>query len=321
MEGVYDLFIIGHTYIMKIGIPKGLLYYKYHPFLITFFSELGAEIITSVDTNKEILDEGIKCCVDEACLPIKIFHGHVSSIKDKCDIIVIPRIMQLRKREYICPKFCGLPEMVLNSITDMPKSIIKPIYATSQNILYNWALVAGRMVTRDRIKINMAFNKALSVQNSHRTGIKNENFEIKVALSGHPYNVYDNYINMNIVKKLNRLGVGVITEEYIDDEVKDNEVKKLYKKPFWTFARNNYGFTVNASNENIVNGIIYISSFNCGIDSVTVELIKYGIDDFPFLILKIDEQTGEAGLNTRIEAFVDLLERRSCIENNISTHG
>lgn len=321
MEGVYDLFIIGHTYIMKIGIPKGLLYYKYHPFLITFFSELGAEIITSVDTNKEILDEGIKCCVDEACLPIKIFHGHVSSIKDKCDIIVIPRIMQLRKREYICPKFCGLPEMVLNSITDMPKSIIEPIYATSQNILYNWALVAGRTVTRDRIKINMAFNKALSVQNSHRTGIKNENFEIKVALSGHPYNVYDNYINMNIVKKLNRLGVGVITEEYIDDEVKDNEVKKLYKKPFWTFARNNYGFTVNASNENIVDGIIYISSFNCGIDSVTVELIKYGIDDFPFLILKIDEQTGEAGLNTRIEAFVDLLERRSCIENNISTHG
>jgi len=60
---------------------------------------------------------------------------------------------------------------------------------------------------------------------------------------------------MNIVKKLNRLGVGVITEEYIDDEVKDNEVKKLYKKPFWTFTRNNYGFTVNASNENIVDGI------------------------------------------------------------------
>lgn len=306
---------------MKIGIPKGLMYYKYHPFLQVFFSELGAEIITSLDTNKEILDEGVKCCVDDACLPIKIFHGHVSSIKNKCDIIVIPRIMQLRKREYICPKFCGLPEMVLNSIEDMPKAIIEPIYATSENKLYSWALHAGGMVTRDRAKIKNAFTKALNVQRNHKTGIKNGGFEINVALSGHPYNVYDNYINMNIVKKLNRLGVGIITEEFIRDEVKDIKVKKLYKKPFWTFTRNNYGFAASVSDDNTVDGIIYISSFNCGIDSVTVELIKYEIEDFPFLILKLDEQTGEAGINTRIEAFVDLLERRRFNENNISAHG
>lgn len=306
---------------MKIGIPKGLLYEKYYPFLQTFFSELGTEIITSVNTNKEILDEGVKYCVDEACLPIKIFHGHVYSIKNECDIIVIPRIMQLRKREYICPKFCGLPEMVLNNIPNMPKAITEPIYATSEDNLFKWALVAGKMITRDRSKIESAFNKALFVQKKNITGIKNENYELNVALSGHPYNIYDSYINMNIVKKLNKLGVGIITEEYIDDEIIENEVKSLYKKPFWTFARKNYGFTVNAYNDKILDGIIYISSFNCGIDSVITELIKNKIGDYPFLILKVDEHTGEAGLDTRIEAFVDMLERRSLIENNISSHG
>lgn len=306
---------------MRIGIPKGLLYYKYHPFFNTFFSELGAEIITSVDTNKVLLDEGVSCCVDEACLPIKIFHGHVSSIKDKCDIMLIPRVMQLKKREYICPKFCGLPEMVLNSIKDIPEAITEPIYATSEKNLYKWALAAGKTVTKDKFIITNAFMKALSIQKNYKTGIKNENYEINVALSGHPYNVYDSFINMNIVKKLNSLGVGVITEEYTSNEIKNNQIKKLYKKPFWTFTRNNFGFTVNAANLNEVDGIIYISSFNCGIDSVTVELIKHEIDDFPFLILKIDEQTGEAGLNTRIEAFADLLKRRILNENNISTHG
>ncbi|EPS51229.1 hypothetical protein CFSAN002368_13443 [Clostridium botulinum A1 str. CFSAN002368] len=35
--------------------------------------------------------------MDEACLPIKIFHGHVSSIKDECDIILLPRMMQIEK--------------------------------------------------------------------------------------------------------------------------------------------------------------------------------------------------------------------------------
>ena len=182
---------------MKVGIPKGLLYYKYYPFLETFFYELGAEVITSKDTNKEILDEGIKYCVDEACLPIKIFHGHVSSLKDKCDIIVIPRIMQIKKREYICPKFCGLPEMILNSIPDIPKSITAPIYATTRSNLYSWAKKAGKEITKDRAKIRKAFNTALSEQDKFTTGIKNENYKLNVALAGHPYNIYDNFINMN----------------------------------------------------------------------------------------------------------------------------
>jgi predicted nucleotide-binding protein (sugar kinase/HSP70/actin superfamily) len=306
---------------MKIGIPKGLLYYKYHPFLQTFFSELGAEIITSADTNKELLNQGVKYCVDEACLPIKIFHGHVSSLRDKCDIIVIPRIMQLREREYICPKFCGLPEMIINSIPDMPKTITEPIYAISKNKLYDWAEKAGRYITSNDSEIHKAFSKALSEQKKHKTGIKNENYKLNVALAGHPYNIHDNFINMNIVKKLNGLGVGVITEEYIDEALIDNEVKKLYKKPFWTFARNSYGFTTHAASKKIVDGIIYISSFACGIDSVIVELIKDRIGDFPFMILKLDEHTGEAGLDTRVEAFVDMLERSCQLENNISAHG
>ncbi len=294
---------------MKVGIPKGLLYYKYHPFLQAFFSELGAEIITSPDTNKEILDEGIKYSVDEACLPVKIFHGHVSSLKDKCDIIVIPRIMQVRKREYICPKFCGLPEMVVNSINDVPETITEPIYATSKKKLYNWAEEAGRKITKDSSRIRKAFNIALGEQKNYKLGIKDENYKLRVALAGHPYNIYDNFINMNIVQKLNELGVGVITEEHVDDELIDMEAKNLYKRPFWTFARNSYGFTVHGSREGIFDGIIYISSFACGIDSVVVELIKDKIGNFPFMILKVDEHTGEAGLDTRVEAFVDMLER------------
>lgn len=303
---------------MKIGIPKGLLYHRYYPFLVTFFSELGAEIITSEDTNKIILNEGIKYCVDEACLPIKIFHGHVSTIKDKCDIIVIPRIMQLKEREFICPKFCGLPEMILNDIPNMPRAIIEPIYATSKEKLYKWAKIAGKMIVNDNNKIKYAFNKALIEQNKYKTGIKNNKYKLNIALIGHPYNIYDNFINMNLVKKLNKLGIGVITEEFLDDDIIDKEVKSLYKRPFWTFGKNSYGFASYVAKSGIVDGIIYISSFSCGIDSVIIEFIKDKIDDFPLMILKIDEQTGEAGIDTRIEAFFDMLERRVKYESNIS---
>ncbi len=306
---------------MKVGIPKGLLYYKYYPFIQTFLEELGAEIIVSQDTNKKILNEGVKYAVDEACLPIKVFHGHVASIKDECDVIVIPRIMTIREREFICPKFCGLPEMIKNSIPDMPKITEVPLYMNSDKSIYDWCKKLGEMITRRGYGIERAYSKALAVQREFKSGIRDEGYAMNIALLGHPYNIYDEFINMNLVEKLHQYGVGVITEEVVSEEKIDDEVDKLFKRPFWSFARNSYGAAANLVSEGLIDGIIYVSSFACGIDSVVMELIKERIGEFPLLILKIDEQTGEAGFNTRIEAFIDMIERRKEIEGNLSAHG
>ncbi len=294
---------------MIVGIPKGLLNYKYNVFFETFFTELGAETIHSENTNKKILNQGVKYCVDDACLPIKIFHGHISSLRDKCDLALIPRIMQLEKREYICPKFCGLPEMIINSIPNMPAAIKEPIYATSRRNLYKWGKIAANKITKDNRKIKGSIDLAIENQKKFKLGIINTGYNANIALVGHPYNIYDDFINMNIVNKLNQIGFGVITEEYTDQNVIEEESKKLYKNPFWTFAKNSYGFALNSVRQEKIKGIIYISSFACGIDSVTIELIKDKIAAFPFMILKLDEHTGEAGINTRIEAFTDMLER------------
>lgn len=305
---------------MKVGIPKGLLYYKYYPFMETFFTELGAEIITSPETNKEILDMGVKYCIDEACLPVKVFHGHVAYIKDKCDILFIPRIMQISQNEYICPKFCGLPEMVINNIPDMPKTIASPIYAFSRKSLRSWVRNTGSIFTKNYLKIGKAYEAALEAQKCYKSGIKNNNFKLNVALVGHPYNVYDKFINMDVIKKLNNLGIGVITEENIESNYIQEQVNLLFKRPFWTFAKNSYGFSTYLAENNKIDGIVYISSFACGIDSVVIELIKDKLNDFPLLILKIDEHTGEAGFDTRLEAFSDMLERRcDTYENNLSS--
>jgi len=306
---------------MKVGIPKGLLYYKYFPFIKSFYNSLGVEIITSPDTNKSILNEGVKYAIDEACLPIKVFHGHVASIKDKCDLMVIPRIMTLRPKEYICPKFCGLPEMIINSIPNMPPVTTTPINTATKKELYDSCKALGSMITKDKIRINEAFEIAYHNQLAYKSGYNHQSYKRKIALIGHPYNLYDKFINMDVVKKLNALGIGVITEEHVTDEFIDEEVSRLFKKPFWTFARNSYGFASYLLKNKKIDGIVYISSFACGIDSVVMELIKDNTENFPFLILKIDEHTGEAGFDTRIEAFADMLERRNNIEGNVPSHG
>lgn len=296
---------------MKVGIPKGLLYHKYHPFAKRFFNELGSEIITSEDTNKTTLNEGTKYCVDEACLPIKIFHGHVANIKDKCDLLLVPRIMSVHGKEFICPKFCGLPEMVVNTIPNLPMLTTTPIYADSSTKLFGWCQEVGKQLKVEEGKIKHAYRGGIEEQRKHKIGFKDESYSLNVALVGHPYNVYDNFSNMNIIKKLNALGIGVRTEESVDEVFIDGMSKELYKKPFWTFARRSYGYATYVGANKKVDGIVYISSFGCGIDSVVIELIKNRLEHFPILVIKIDEHTGEAGLNTRVEAFVDMLLRRS----------
>lgn len=301
---------------MKIGIPKALLYFDYYPFINTFFTELGANIVYSCDTNKTILDLGVKYCVDEACLPVKVFHGHVAYLKDKCDFIFLPRVMQLQRNEFICPKFCGLPEMIKYNIKDLPPLLSYPLYGYSRKKLKHFIYRTGFRITKNYSRINDAFNKALQVQNENKLAHESKfkaallSKGIKVALAGHPYNINDKFINMNILKKLNNLGIEVFTKDNIQIHNINLKSKELFKRPFWTFAREMYGFTTFAEENNIIYGIIYISSFACGIDSVVIELIKNKMPDFPILILKIDEQTGEAGFDTRLEAFADMLNRK-----------
>ncbi|HCW03983.1 MAG TPA: 2-hydroxyglutaryl-CoA dehydratase [Clostridium sp.] len=300
---------------MIVGIPKGLLYWKYGPGIEAFIKELGIKYIVSPDTNQDILDRGVKTCVDDACLPVKIFHGHVHWLKDKCDLIITPRIMKVAHREFICPKFCGLVEMLKNSIEGLPAITEAPANLETREGIFRWFLTLGRILNCSRRNIINAHEKALYFFENESSGYNDLDFPLKVALIGHPYNIYDSYANMNIKNKLNKLDVGVITEEKLQKEEIEEKIKRLYKKPFWNFAKNSYGAAISLYEKSAVDGIIYISSFACGIDSIVIELIKEEIRDFPFMVLKIDEHTGDAGMDTRIEAFCDMLERRMYFEN------
>lgn len=303
---------------MKIGVPQGLLYAKYHVFAKTFLEELGAEIIVSPGTNKGILDAGVRCCVDDACLPMKVFHGHVSWLKDKCDAVLIPRFISLKENQYICPMFCGLIEMISNNIPQLPALIDTPVYSLEQSRLLAWAKRAGGAVTKDEKRIAAALDAALQSYRTAKSGFCDAGYPLTIGVIGHTYNIFDRFINMDLKNKLNALGIGVLTSEYIDRASIDSEVGKLFKQPFWTFARDYYGAAVTMCKTGKADGIIYLSSFSCGIDSVVTELIKNETGNFPFMVLKLDEHTGDAGFDTRIEAFSDLLKRRCKIGCHVS---
>ena len=144
-----------------------------------------------------------------------------------------------------------------------------------------------------------------------------------IMMVGHPYNIYDNYINMNLAYKLVKNNVKVITSETIDENKILFYSSKLPKRMFWTYGKRIIGSSFCAIEEGLCDGMIYISSFGCGMDSILVDLIERKAKEkmVPFMLITVDEQTGEAGINTRIEAFLDMMMWRDRDENNISTLG
>jgi len=325
----------------KVGIPRGLFYYQYYPLWKTFFEELGAEIAVSDHTTKKILDSGVKSCVDEACLPVKLFHGHIISLKDKVDYLFIPRFTSISEREYVCPKFGGLPDMVRSTVKGLPEIIDTEVnLRESRKNAFKAALETGRYFCKNREKVVKAFEKAVTSYWEYRKNVKNGNLpcdildslnerrvkvftsnsqsstlnaQLNIAVIGHVYNLYDNYINMNMLNKLRSHGVNIITADMVDGRITDEESGKLPKKMFWNFGSKAVGSAFHLLKRQDLDGIIYVMSFGCGIDSFVCDLIERKIRrnrNIPFIVLTIDEHSGEAGMNTRLEAFIDMLRWR-----------
>ncbi|MCL6612119.1 MAG: acyl-CoA dehydratase activase-related protein [Peptococcaceae bacterium] len=328
---------------VKIGIPRSLLYYKYFPLWKTFFEGLGAEVEVSGPTTKAVVQEGVKLCVDEACLPVKVAFGHVASLKEKVDYIFIPRLVSVSPREYICPKFLGFPDMVRNSVHGLPGIIDTNINLyRREGDLYGQFLEAASPICRNPLKVAAALRSAVGElkrfngrvesgmlpENAFR--VQEEKFPFQaenrgtVALVGHPYNIYDNYINMNLIGRLDEARVRVVTADNVPEPVVNMYAGTLSKRLFWTLGRRMVGAAYHFLDNPRIDGIIHVASFACGPDSMTGDLIERRArraGNKPFLNLTLDEHTGEAGVVTRIEAFLDMIDMKMGVDAGVGDWG
>lgn len=321
----------------KIGIPRTLGYYTYYPLWKTFFEELGLEVITSSPTSKTILDAGVKEAVNDACIPIKILHGHVIDLKGKVDYIFLPRLVSVRKfgTETFCPKFLGLPDMVRAAIADLPEIIDTRVdLAKGRFELLRLCCKMGERFGASLPRVIRAYWRALMVYRQYQRLLRERYTPVEAieildgrqpesqdspkkslvfAVLGYPYAVYDNYLNVNLLKRLRGLGVRILTAEMIPTRLLIREAKKLPKNLFWHFSNRAVQAAWYFLYRERVDGIVHVTAFGCGPDAMVdrmIELEAKNNGHRPFLSLTIDEHTGEAGIQTRVEAFVDMLKLR-----------
>lgn len=327
---------------VRVGIPRGMYFYKYYPFAKTFLEELGAEVVPSPETTKEILDSGVKFCIDDACLPVKVYHGHAYKLRDNTDFILVPRLTSVSQKEYICPKFGGLPEMVKYSVPDLPPLIDTEVnlHRSQKDLKKALFKLGSALKIKNPLRLNNAYNKALAEHHSFKSKVFEGNTPNQlingaaaknkiegnhtIGVIGHPYLIYDSFVNMKLFKKLEDWGIRFVTPEMVDPHIINERCNELSKRMFWSSGKSLIGGALYMMDNSNIDGLLLMTAFGCGIDSLAVEYIESiarKTYSKPFIILSLDEHTGDAGYNTRLEAFKSLLDWRLTDDNNISSYG
>ncbi len=152
---------------------------------------------------------------------------------------------------------------------------------------------------------------------------------IRVGMVGEFYVSLEPYSNHHLEEKLGYLGVEVVRKNSIKAWIEPITRLHIFKESFkeeeeieraaYQYLAHSVGGEGQTTVGNVVlahqedlDGAIQVVPFTCMPEIVAETILKKVSEDldFPTLTLTYDEQTGEEGLNTRVEAFIDLLKMR-----------
>lgn len=151
---------------------------------------------------------------------------------------------------------------------------------------------------------------------------------LRIGIIGEIYTIIEPFVNLEIEKKLGQMNIlvdkSLTPTKWLEHHLfsypfgsKYENTKFKLAKPYIPYmvgghGRETVGSAIYYKNMGY-DGVIQILPLNCMPEIVAKSVIKSVQRDlnFPIMTLVIDEMTGEAGYNTRLEAFVDLLKKRN----------
>ncbi len=311
----------------EIGFPRTLYFWERLPFFATLFQELGFRVVLSSPTSKEIIKEGCEIVAAETCFPVKLAHGHVLELlKRGLKRLFIPQISDLPsdhpelKSGKICPYVQGFPWAVHASINfkEFGAEAISPVFhfGTGGGLLRaQFKSLAERLGVSWR-EMKRALSAAEAAQEDFYRWLKRRGEEVlsglkpgEVALVivGRPYNAFDPGANLAVHNKIRRLGVlGIPIDMLPLSEIRDLDgLEGMY----WRYGQRIL-LAAHFCREHPQLFPVFITNFSCGPDSFIEHFFEELLGGKPYLEIEIDEHSADAGVVTRIEAFLDSIRGR-----------
>jgi predicted CoA-substrate-specific enzyme activase len=325
----------------KIGIPMALANWQLLPLFSQFFKELGFEVILSGRTTKETIRKGVESVTAQPCFPIKIANGHIVGLIEKgVDYIFLPSIVSSpanfpeNKHNHFCPYVQSFPYQVRSAFADklacagkMPatqsgksKLLITTLrLGEGERIARKTFEELGRKLGVSKSMVRGAMTKGFEAQRGFDKSLREKGSEILktvkqgeklFVLISRPYNGCDDGVSLELPKKFTEAGIEAIPIDMLDFTQAELGDEKLHGDMYW-----GYGQKILRAGEIIKRDerlfAIYLSNFSCGPDSFLMPFFKDIMGDKPCLQLEIDEHSADAGVVTRIEAFLESLKNYS----------
>lgn len=297
---------------LTIGIPRASTMFGSLVFWATFFKCLGHRPLLSEESSEETLRTGLKHLAVGVCLPIKMTAGHVHSLIARgVDHVFIPSVVLLPgddpEHSFSCPYAMAVP-FIISAKTEA--QFLSPVISLNDEDAFLEGFAPYREVLgASRGEMQVAFREAWDMQEQvdeafreRAAGLLRNHSGHAFAVLGKPYNTLDPYMNLSLCERLRRNGVLAIPQKLLPFELKANG------SPLpWRYSADIQKAAAMLSDRDDLHAVV-VSNFGCGPDAFTFRQVAEELGARPHLFLEFDEHRGEAGLITRIEAFLDQLD-------------
>lgn len=297
---------------IKVGIPRALLYYRYGVLWKNFFESLGCNVVLSPETNRQIIELGVNNTIDECCLSYKIYVGHVIHLSKICDYVLISRVCDYGKKDKVCTRLNGTYDDIKHKIPE-EQILDYDIEYTKLKFPILGFIKMGFKLTKNPIKIIYSYFNAKNKQKKY--DINQSNYEKnklqkenkKILILSHFYNIQDKFISKYITDYLEENNIIPIYSNKLDRKITKDFSLYFSNTLYWKYSKEMIGSLYYT--KNMIDGIIFISTYPCGIDSLVNNLAILKNKDLPILNLVIDENITELSLETKLESFIDILNK------------
>jgi predicted CoA-substrate-specific enzyme activase len=300
-----------------VGVPMAFSVYTLWPLYSWFFHELGIEVRLS----EEISHDGVARTEGSYCFPAEIAHGAVQDILNSgLDYIFVPHFRDLESytdevHASFCPITQSLPYYIMKAFPEIDeKKFLAPIVSFKfgmEKALEEFIAMGARLGVSER-DVRRAFDIGCKKQGEFWERYRQMGKEAYeqaaaanhpvIAILGRPYNAFTRDANMGIPLKFTTRGYSVIPFDMLPFEQ-----AHIFDNMYWYYGQQDMKASVLLKDEpNIF--VTFITNFSCAPDSFMLHYVKWIMGTKPFLVLELDSHSADAGIDTRVEAFLDIIE-------------
>ncbi len=300
--------------IKNIGIPNAFIRHISGFDWKHFFELLGCNVTFSSKSTHALFKVGFNYAVNDNCLPAKLYYGHVAELDGNVDSIFIPQYISLKKESFSCPIVIGAKSCCKTTMK-LKSDIISVMIDSHKPLKSLWSVFTlALQITKSPKKIVSACNyyRAEFIKEPPIDEPVESNEKMTIGVVGHHYALKDSFLNMGVIDKLQEYGYNVKISNVFSagsiPEIEHFDCKQVH----WDFGQEMIHAMHVFSNDPQISGIVFLDYFGCGINSFLEEIFINGVrESKPYLNLILDEHNGDAGVVTRLEAFLDMIKRKN----------